>query len=404
MYNIDLNSNKLGSGGFGTVLECKDDSGNIYAVKVIELPDSGLVHPLEFTIMTSIQHQNLNHAKKIIYELKEVPTIYIFQDKAVYDIKRLTSVNHMNFKIPLDTLRYWTRSLVSAISCLHEVGIIHADIKAANILVFPDGNLKLSDFSVAAKKDHHNQYFTSIVGTKSHTAPEMWQGQWNESVDIWGLGCTLFEMYFGRSLFPNQKLHSKEKKHNPKVRAKFLDTIALWHDEWCKLTHNSYFLDWKDTGAGSRLNPIELPTNSSKEFLNFLWLLLTVDPKKRPTIKQLIEHPFIHPYVKIPYTIRDKKFKELSSQKKGGLKRRFKNLIKQYPKIKESLEKQLIEQSIKIYSMYPSERYTKEHDKIYLNIAHKVIKGKSIKDPIFSQKASLQLEKEIVTYLDYHFI
>jgi serine/threonine protein kinase len=79
---------------------------------------------------------------------------------------------------------------------LHEQGVIHRDIKGANILTTKDGTVKLADFGVATKSNV-NEY--SVVGTPYWMAPEVIElSGASTSSDIWSLGCTVIELLDGR--------------------------------------------------------------------------------------------------------------------------------------------------------------------------------------------------------------
>lgn len=80
---------------------------------------------------------------------------------------------------------------------LHEQGVIHRDIKGANILTTKEGLVKLADFGVATKASGLDQ--SSVVGTPYWMAPEVIElsGAVTAS-DIWSLGCTVIELIEGR--------------------------------------------------------------------------------------------------------------------------------------------------------------------------------------------------------------
>jgi serine/threonine protein kinase len=79
---------------------------------------------------------------------------------------------------------------------LHDQGVIHRDIKGANILTMKDGLVKLADFGVATKSNV-NEY--SVVGTPYWMAPEVIElSGASTASDIWSLGCTVIELLDGK--------------------------------------------------------------------------------------------------------------------------------------------------------------------------------------------------------------
>lgn len=121
--------------------------------------------------------------------------INLFYDEAQGDFNKVKKAN-------FNTLKTWSLNVIKGIIYLHLHRIIHGDIKASNILIF-DGLAKLSDFgSSALLIGEGKQIFNTKMYTPTHRAPEVWNNnEWDLSADIWALGCTLFELFYGYSLF-----------------------------------------------------------------------------------------------------------------------------------------------------------------------------------------------------------
>lgn len=85
---------------------------------------------------------------------------------------------------------------------LHEQGVIHRDIKGANILTTKEGLVKLADFGVASRTTGLSE--SSVVGTPYWMAPEVIElsGATTAS-DIWSLGCTVIELLEGKPPYHN---------------------------------------------------------------------------------------------------------------------------------------------------------------------------------------------------------
>ncbi|KAG4302224.1 hypothetical protein PCK1_001496 [Pneumocystis canis] len=99
------------------------------------------------------------------------------------------------------------REILIALNCIHRAGIIHRDIKAANILVTNEGQVQLCDFGVAAQLSANNFKRSTFAGTPYWMAPEViTEGvSYNFKADIWSLGITVYEIATGNPPFADQE-------------------------------------------------------------------------------------------------------------------------------------------------------------------------------------------------------
>lgn len=275
---------KLGRGGYGTVFECRDDQGTPMAVKCITTSTEGIPCLMEASIMSVIHHPYLNSAIKICAE----PTmLYIIQPLAISDIRKYLSTNIVNN----DQLIKWCHQLLQAVACLHKRNLIHGDIKAANILIYSDGHIKLADFTLTTLASWPNHFKPC---TSTHRPLEVWLGTpeyFTKAVDIWALGCTFFELLYSRSLFANQD-------KDPSINA---------------------IIDWANLGPRGKqglsnvikrpdfYHSFSLPSSFDvSNSLNRLLLdMLTVDHTRRPKINVLLNDDIFRGFLVVPTTIID---------------------------------------------------------------------------------------------------
>lgn len=91
--------------------------------------------------------------------------------------------------------------MLQGLAYLHGQGVVHRDIKGANILSDKHGNLKLADFGLAANlKDSPREDERDTVGTPYWMAPEIitMQDDLSTACDVWSLGCTVIELLTGK--------------------------------------------------------------------------------------------------------------------------------------------------------------------------------------------------------------
>lgn len=190
----------LGQGGYGMVYRCRvkiGDDDKEYALKTIPSLGNGLPALGEAAVSMGLRHPYLNHAE---FAYAHRSSLYLVMPLARYDMSHYRRIHTPTSK----QLITWTFQLIQALVCLHKEHLIHGDIKASNVFLFEDMLVKLADFTLVTI------YFPDIpmshtVCTITHRPPEVLRCEkWNEKVDIWALGCTLYEIIHGRPLFPYQ--------------------------------------------------------------------------------------------------------------------------------------------------------------------------------------------------------
>jgi len=94
--------------------------------------------------------------------------------------------------------------MASGVAHVHANKLIHRDIKPANFLLSLDGTVKLGDFGLTTDENGDNGRLTHAVCTRWYRPPELLFGSttYTQTVDTWGLGCCLGEMFLAAALFP----------------------------------------------------------------------------------------------------------------------------------------------------------------------------------------------------------
>ena len=105
-------------------------------------------------------------------------------------------------QVPWQTALYVGAQVAQALDCAHSNGIVHRDVKPANILLDTQGRVRLADFGIARVASQAGASSHSIIGTPAYMAPEQCEGATvSPATDLYALGVVLYQMMAGRAPF-----------------------------------------------------------------------------------------------------------------------------------------------------------------------------------------------------------
>ena len=251
----------VGQGNYGRVYKAiHKKTGKIYSAKIayIEKVNELESFKKEINILSQCNNQYIVHYYGSYIKGHQIWIILEFCDGgSLYELIKILPRNLNEEEIA--SLIYM---ILKGLLFLHENKKIHRDIKSENILLNHEGIAKLADFGVSTQLMHSFSKKITKIGTPFYMSPEViMQNKYDYKCDIWSLGITSIEMAEGEPPFAKVKGYWVLKKiitHPPKG----LKNKEKW----------------------------------SKEFNNFVEKCLIYEPEKRPSAKELLEHPFIIKY------------------------------------------------------------------------------------------------------------
>ncbi|KAF6756014.1 hypothetical protein DFP72DRAFT_895915 [Ephemerocybe angulata] len=192
----------LGKGAFGQVYRAMNfETGETVAIKEIQLSNIPQAELPE--IMSEIDLlKNLNHANIVQYKgfVKTREFLYIILE--LCENGSLHTILKKFGKFPENLVAVFISQVLEGLLYLHDQGVIHRDIKGANILTNKDGTVKLADFGVAAKTG--GVMDAAVVGSPYWMAPEVIeQSGATTASDIWSVGCVVIELLEGHPPYHN---------------------------------------------------------------------------------------------------------------------------------------------------------------------------------------------------------
>ncbi|XP_071385752.1 maternal embryonic leucine zipper kinase [Centroberyx affinis] len=247
----------IGSGGFAKVkLGRHILTGEKVAIKIMDKKDLGDDLPrvkVEIEAMKNLSHQHVCR----LYQVIETST------KIYMVLEYCPGGELFDYIIAKDRLseeetRMFFRQIVSALAYVHSQGYAHRDLKPENLLIDEDQNLKLIDFGLCAKPKGGLGYeLMTCCGSPAYAAPELIQGKTyiGSEADVWSMGVLLFALLCGYLPFDDD------------------NCMVLYR----KITRGKFDNPrWLSPGSVLLLNQ-----------------MMQVEPKRRLTVRQLLDHPWV---------------------------------------------------------------------------------------------------------------
>ena len=224
---------KIGEGAYSSVYKVRrKEDGIIYAlkkVKFFKLKEKEKLNALnEIRLLSSINSKNVISYKEAFFDEKDSTLNIIMEYADKGDLFQLIS-QYKKKKEHFEENEIWDAliQLLNGLKSLHELNILHRDLKSANVFLFSNGLAKLGDLNVS-KVSRKGMGYTQ-TGTPYYASPEVWRAQpYDTKSDIWSLGCVIYEM---AKLIPPFQAKSMEELYKKIVRGFYPQIPSRYSDD-----------------------------------------------------------------------------------------------------------------------------------------------------------------------------
>lgn len=323
-YQVQQNLGRGMFSGVVRVLDTKTDE--IFAIKIIRNNETMRKAALkEIDILRTLREADKDDKKHLIRferHFEHKGHICMVFENLSLNLREVLKKFGRDIGINLNAIRLYARQLFQGLDLMRKCDILHADLKPDNVLVNESRNvLKICDLGSASSTKDSDSEITPYLVSRFYRAPEIILGIPHDfAIDIWSVGCTLFELHTGKILFTgrtnNQMLRAMQECRG-KFPPRMIKRGALSPSHFVEIGNGSYrFQSLEEDRISGRVlvKPMDFlkPTRDlrtrivgkgagnggedMKDLLSFVDLLegcLHLNPEKRIKPSEALRHPFV---------------------------------------------------------------------------------------------------------------
>ena len=260
----------LGKGGFAKCYEfINQENDHSSAAKVI--PKKSLVKSrAKQKLISEIKiHKSLHHPNIVAFEhyFEDSENVYLLIEICLN--QTLNELLKRRKKLTELEVQCYSVQIIKSLKYLHSHRVIHRDLKLGNLFISEKMEIKVGDFGLATKLEFDGERKRTVCGTPNYIAPEILEGKTGHSyeVDIWSLGVIMYTLIIGKPPFETNNV--------------------------------------KETYKRIKTGNYSFPENAviSEPAKDLIQSILVLDPRKRPTLDEIMKHDFFNMGVSIPKTM-----------------------------------------------------------------------------------------------------
>lgn len=291
----------LDEGTYGCVSVAKDPStGKIYALKLLKNTNgrSGFPYYMlrEVLFLQRLDHKNVVRGKEIVVERNSsdisLSQFSIVMEYVAYDLREVWFQQRDKTIKPRWTeghIKHLMLQLLSGVAYMHQLGIMHRDIKLKNVLLDSDGTLKVADLGSIRETGRTPLKLTTAVVTLWYRPPELLLGakEYTSSIDMWSIGCVFVELLALKPPFPG---YSVREMMSWIVSVLGKPEQEIWMKCYAHLPEVAT-VEQAERMADAKPLSVMLP-NISSEGMELVQSMLHWDPAQRITAFDALNHPY----------------------------------------------------------------------------------------------------------------
>lgn len=234
-----------------------------------------------------LQHLRSHNVVSLLEVMVERNECFMVFEYLSHDLTGL--INHPTFTLTAAHKKNLAKQMFEGLDYLHHRGVLHRDIKAANILISNQGLLKFADFGLARffSKSRTLDYTNRVI-TIWYRPPELLLGEtrYGPEVDVWSAACVYVEMFTKKAVFPGEggEISQLDKLYN------MLGTPN--RADWPNLVETPWFELMGPTERRKRIFEDVYRDILTPAALDLISQIFRYDPAKRPTTADILNHPY----------------------------------------------------------------------------------------------------------------